>query len=90
MSDAISGLHQNDDVLIVGGGSAGATMAARSSEDPHRQRLGLDFPPGPLATICSIACLDSRDSCGSVGSAKVLEVHAAGGKQTVNAALEVT
>ena len=42
MSDAISGLHQNDDVLIVGGGSAGATMAARSSEDPNRQRLGLD------------------------------------------------
>ena len=42
MSDAISGVHQNDDVLIVGGGSAGATMAARSTEDPNRQRLGLD------------------------------------------------
>ncbi len=37
-----------------------------------------------------IARLDSRDSCGSVGSAKALEIHPASGKQIVNAALEVT
>jgi hypothetical protein len=35
----------------------------------------------------SIACLDSRDSCGSLGSAKALEIHPASGKQIVNAAL---
>jgi hypothetical protein len=38
----------------------------------------------------SIARLYSRDSCGSVGSAKALEIHLASGKQIVNAALEVT
>jgi hypothetical protein len=36
------------------------------------------------------ARLDSRDSCGGVGSAKALEIHPASGKQIVNAALEVT
>jgi hypothetical protein len=35
----------------------------------------------------SSARLDSRDSCGSLGSAKALEIHPASGKQIVNAAL---
>jgi hypothetical protein len=39
------------------------------------------------ATRWSIARLDSRDSCGSLGSAKALEINPAGGKQIVNAAL---
>jgi len=42
------------------------------------------------ATGWSIARLDSRDSCGSVGSAKQLEVHPASGQQVVSAAFEVT
>ena len=46
--------------------------------------------PGSSTERRSIARLDSRDSCGSVGSAKQLEVHPASGQQVVNAALEVT
>jgi hypothetical protein len=38
----------------------------------------------------SIARLDSRDSCGCLGSAKALEIHPASGQQIVDAALEVT
>ncbi len=38
----------------------------------------------------SIARLDSGDSCGSVGSAKQLEVDPTSGQQVVNAAFEVT
>ena len=37
-----------------------------------------------------IARLDSRDSRGSVGPAKVLEIHPTDGEQIVNAVLEVT
>jgi hypothetical protein len=40
-------------------------------------------------SIVSVARLDRSDSCGSVGSAKRLEVHPAGGQQVVNAAFEV-
>src|SRR5271155_2615418 len=37
-----------------------------------------------------VARLDGRHSCGGVGSAKALEIYPPGGKQTVDAALEVT
>jgi hypothetical protein len=57
---------------------------------------GYALPAGPdndrnaFEERWSVARLDSRDSCGSVGSAEVLEVHAASGQQIVNASLEVT
>ncbi len=45
--------------------------------------------PGSATKRWSIARLDSRDSCGSLGSAKALQVHPAGGKQIIDATLEV-
>jgi choline dehydrogenase-like flavoprotein len=40
MSNPASNLKQPDDVLIVGGGSAGATLAARLSGDLNRRGVG--------------------------------------------------
>jgi choline dehydrogenase len=45
MSQPASDLNRPDDVLIVGGGSAGATLAARFGDDPNRRVLLLEAGP---------------------------------------------
>ena len=76
--------------VLLGFDSAGAVGV----EATYRVQIdgrNFDFAvtAGRLASR-SIARLDSRDSCGSAGSAKQLEVHPASGQQVVNAAFEVT
>ena len=45
---------------------------------------------GGSSSAVLVARLDGCHSCGGVGSAKALEIYPTGGKQTVDAALEVT
>src|ERR1700733_1517554 len=71
-------------------GSAGHPTSSRCwAPNPiHSQQRAPTF--GRISGAVLVARLDSRDSCCGVGSAKALEIHSAGGKQTVDAALEVT
>jgi len=56
-------VHQTWDIVIVGAGAAGAVIAARASEDPHRSVLLIDAGPDyPLAAELPEDLRDGHDN----------------------------
>jgi hypothetical protein len=60
-----------------------------STESNSLAAASTDFLGGSSGAVL-VARLDGCHSCGGVGSAKALEIYPTGGKQTVDAAFEVT
>ena len=102
MSNPASALNQPQDVLIVGGGSAGATLAARLSEDPNRRVLLLeggpafasDAVPGELANPEQVPAPNFDWGYTARGGASTTEMavprgRVLGGSSAVNAAVAI-
>ena len=102
MSYPASDLNQPKDVLIVGGGSAGATLAAPLSEDPSRQVLLLeagpafafDELPGELSNAEQVPAPNFDWGYTARGGASTAEMavprgRVLGGSSAVNAAVAI-
>jgi choline dehydrogenase len=102
MSNPAFDLNQPADVLIVGGGSAGATLAARLSEDPNRRVLLLeagpaftpDEVPAELSNAEQVAAPTFDWGYTAFGGALTVEMavprgRVLGGSSAVNAAVAI-